>query len=218
MSDPRAPSPRCTGRARREELANALTHGVGALAAAAAAVVLIVLTARQGDAWSVVGVSVFGASLVALYSASTAYHAARAPRARARLKVVDHAAIYLLIAGTYTPFTLVGLRGAWGWALFGVIWGLALVGVIFKIFFTGRLPRLSTAIYVAMGWMVLIAVAPLVRSVSVATLAWLVAGGVAYTAGTAFYHARRLPYAHTIWHLFVLAGSACHVVAVAMHT
>lgn len=198
----------------REELANVLTHGVGALAGAVGTVVLIVGAALHGDAWQVVSSAVFGASLVLLYTASTLYHAAREPRTKARLKVLDHCAIYLLIAGSYTPFTLIALRGGWGWSLFGVAWALAVAGVIFKLFFTGRFPRLSTAIYIGMGWMVVVAVVPMLQKLSPATLGWLVAGGLTYTAGTVFYHNRR-PYAHAIWHLFVLAGSTCHFIAVA---
>ncbi len=205
-------------RAQREELANTLTHGFGVLASAAAAAVLIVLAARQADPWKIVGASVFGASLISLYSASTLYHATRKPELKARLKVVDHATIYVLIAGTYTPFTLVGLRGGWGWSLFGVIWGLAAAGVVFKIFFTGRFNRLSTGIYIAMGWLIIIAVVPMLRELSPITLAWLLAGGLSYTGGTAFYHNHRLPYAHAVWHLFVLLGSLCHVMAVASET
>jgi hemolysin III len=197
----------------REELASALTHGAGLVASAAGAAVLIVLSAVRGDAWSIVGTAIFGATLVVLYAASTLYHASRSAKARARLQVFDHCAIYLLIAGTYTPFTLVGLRGGWGWALFGVIWGLAVAGVVFKLFFTGRFPRLSTGIYLGMGWLVLVAAVPMVRLLPVSTLVWLAAGGVAYTVGTVFYHSHRR-YAHAVWHLFVLAGSVCHFAAV----
>lgn len=200
---------------RREELASALTHGAGLVAAVAGAAALVTYSALRGDVWSIVGTAVFGATLVLLYAASTLYHASRGARCRARLRVADHCAIYLLIAGTYTPFTLVGLRGGWGWSLFGVVWALAVAGVGFKLFCTGRFPRLSTALYVAMGWMVVVAAGPMTRLLSPVTLAWLVAGGVAYTAGTAFYHSRRIPYAHAVWHLFVMAGSACHFVAVA---
>jgi len=202
-------------RELREEMASALTHGAGALASAAGGAVLIVLSALAGDPWRVVGSSVFAATLVLLYTASTLYHAARGPVARARLQVFDHCAIYLLIAGSYTPFLLIGLRGGWGWSLFGVVWGLAVAGVIFKLFFTGRFPRLSTGIYLGMGWLALVAIVPMMQRLPGTTLAWLVAGGIAYTAGTTFYHSRRIPYAHAIWHLFVLAGSVCHYAAVA---
>lgn len=201
-------------RRQREELANVVTHGIGAAAALAGAAVLIVLASLRGDAWKIVGISIFASSLVALYTASTLYHAARGPRIKARLKLIDHAAIYLLIAGTYTPFLITALRGGWGWSIFGVIWGLAVVGIAMKLLFIGRFRLLSTLTYVAMGWLVLIAVGPLVRALDGVTLAWLVAGGLAYTAGTPFYHGRRLPYAHAIWHVFVLAGSVCHAIAV----
>lgn len=199
----------------RVEAVNAATHGVGIVASVAAGAVLITFTALRGDVWSVVGSSVFVATAVLLYTASTLYHAARSPRWKARLRVADHAAIYLLIAGTYTPFTLVGLRGPWGWTLFGLVWALAFAGVVFKLFMVDRFPLLSTVVYVVMGWMVLIAAVPMVHRLSPATLAWLFAGGVAYTAGTLFYHRERMPWAHPVWHLFVLAGSACHGMAVA---
>ena len=198
----------------RWELANALTHGAGAVASAVGAVVLVVLASLNGDVWQIVGSAVFGATLVLLYTASTVYHAVRTPHVKARLKVLDHCAIYLLIAGTYTPFTLVGLRGGWGWSLFGAVWALAVAGVVFKLFFIERFHLLSTALYVAMGWMVVVAAVPMVQRLSPATLAWMVAGGLAYTSGTLFYHSRR-PYAHAVWHLFVIAGSVCHFAAVA---
>lgn len=198
-----------------EELVNALTHGLGAVASVAAGAVLIVLAVVRGDAWQVVGVSVFASTLIALYTASTLYHAARDPARKRRLELVDHGAIYLLIAGTYTPFMIDALRGPWGWSLFGVIWGLAVAGIGLKMVFLGRYRLLSTAIYVAMGWLVLVAIGPMLRHLDPATLAWLVAGGVAYTVGTPLYHSRRLRFAHAFWHLFVIAGSVCHGVAVA---
>lgn len=201
-------------RISREELANVLTHGAGAAASLAGAAVLIAIAALGGDAWKVASSAVFGTTLVLLYTASTLYHAAQSPVVKARLKVLDHCAIYLLIAGSYTPFTLLGLRGGWGWSLFGVVWGLAVAGTIFKLFFTGRFPRLSTTLYVAMGWMVLVAIGPMVQRLPAATLWWLFAGGITYTVGTIFYHNRRIPYAHAIWHLFVIGGSACHFAAV----
>lgn len=201
-----------------DELANVLTHGVGLVAALTGAAVLIVLASLNGDVREVVGASVFGTTLITLYAASTLYHAAshagRSPKVRARLRVFDHAAIYLLIAGTYTPFLIAELRGGWGWSLFGVVWGLAVAGVGFKLVFAGRFRLVSTLLYVAMGWLALVAAGPMIRLLSPLTLAWLLAGGIAYTAGTPFYHATRIRYAHAIWHLFVLGGSVCHAVAV----
>ena len=200
----------------REEWWNAFTHGCGAVLGAAAAAALITAAALGGDPWRIVSVAIFGATLILLYLASTLYHATRTPARKARLRILDHASIYLLIAGTYTPFTLLPLRGGWGWSLFGVVWGLAVVGVVAKLFWTGRFERLSTFVYLAMGWVVLVAIVPLVERLDLSTLAWLFAGGVAYTAGTAFYVTERIPYAHAIWHLFVIGGSVCHGVAVAL--
>lgn len=203
----------------REEVAAALTHGMGVIASLAGGAVLITLAAIYGDGWQLAGAIVFGVALLLLYTASTLYHAIPFARAKARLKVFDHCAIYLLIAGTYTPFTLIGLRGAWGWGLFAAIWTLALAGVTYKLFLTGRLKTararlLSTAIYVAMGWLVLVAIVPLLRALDGWTFGWVLAGGVFYTLGTVFYHNDRVPFAHAIWHLFVLIGSVCHFVAV----
>lgn len=205
---PSAPRPEAT-----HELANALTHGVGAIAALAGGSVLITLAAVWGDGWQLAGAIVFGACLLLLYLASTLYHAIRHPKAKARLKVFDHCAIYLLIAGTYTPFTLIGLRGPWGWGLFAAIWTLAIAGIVFKLFFTGRFQRTSTALYVAMGWLAIVAIGPLVRALDATTLGWLLAGGIAYKLGTVFY-LRPTRFAHAVWHVFCVAGSVCHYVAV----
>jgi len=196
-----------------EELANALTHGLGAVVALAASAVLITLAAVFGEARHVVGASVFGASLVLLYTASTLYHSIPHQVAKAPLKVFDHCAIYILIAGTYTPYTIISLDGPWGIGLFIAIWSLALAGCAFKLFFTGRFKVVSTALYVVMGWIVLVAIVPLANAISVAALAWLIAGGVAYTVGALCYLSRR-PYAHAVFHLFVLAGSVCHYASV----
>ena len=198
----------------RDEIANALTHGLGAAAALAGGAVLITLAAIHGDGWQLAGAIVFGITLLLLYTASTLYHAIQHPVAKGRLKVFDHCAIYLLIAGTYTPFTLIGLRGPWGWGLFTAIWTLAIAGVIFKLFYTGRFKVLSTAIYIAMGWLVIVAVKPLLNAVDPVTLGWMLAGGLFYTLGTFFYHRESIRYSHAIWHLFVLAGSVCHYIAV----
>ena len=201
----------------REELANALTHGVGAAAALAGGAVLITLAAIRGDGWGLAGAIVFGVALLLLYLASTLYHAIQHPVLKGRLKVFDHCAIYLLIAGTYTPFTLVGLRGPTGWWLFGTIWVLALAGVVFKLFYTGRFKRLSTLIYIAMGWIVVFAAKPMAQALGPASLGWLLAGGVAYTLGTVFYMRPQMRWSHAIWHGFVIAGSMCHYTAVMLH-
>ena len=198
----------------REERASALTHGVGALAALAGGAVLVALASLHGDGWQLAAAIVFSVSLLLLYSASTLYHAAQRPRARSALKVLDHCAIYLLIAGTYTPFTLVALRGEVGRNLFVAIWSLAAAGIAFKLFFTGRFKLLSTAIYVAMGWLVLVAIEPVMQALDSWTFGWLRAGGAFYTLGTVFYHRPSMRYSHAVWHLFVVAGSVCHYIAV----
>ena len=198
----------------REEFASALTHGVGAAAALAGGAVLIALAALHGDGWQLTAAIVFGICLLLLYVASTLYHAISHPVAKTRLKVFDHCAIYLLIAGTYTPFTLIGLRGTLGWSLFAAIWTLAIAGVVFKLFFTGRFKLLSTAIYVAMGWLVIVAIKPVMAALDGWTLGWLIAGGLFYTLGTVFYHRESIRYSHAIWHLFVIGGSVCHYVSV----
>jgi len=205
-----------TGRPARpgEELANSLSHGVGFLLALAATPILIVGAVNRGGVADVVGSSVFGGSMVLLYLSSTWYHAVPNGRFKERLHRLDHAAIYLLIAGTYTPFTLGVLDGAWGWTLFGIVWGAAAVGVYDKLISGIRRPRLSTALYLIMGWSVVIVIRPLVLSMDPPGLRWLVAGGLFYTVGVVFYRARHLPYHHFIWHLFVLAGSTCHFFAV----
>jgi len=199
----------------REEIANVLTHGIGVIAALVGSSVLITLAAIYGDSWQLASVIVFGITLLLLYTASTLYHAIQYPALKRRLQVLDHCAIYLLIAGTYTPFTFIGLRGPWGWGLFAAIWGIALIGVIFKLFYTGRFDLLSTIIYIAMGWLVVIVIKPMWQNHDGFTLFLLFAGGLFYTLGTFFYHRESIPYSHAIWHLFVLAGSTCHFVSVA---
>ncbi len=197
-----------------EEIAHSITHGVGAALSVAGLVLLVVRAAASGDPWRVVSFAIFGTTLVLLYTASTLYHALTPKRAKSVFNVLDHAFIYLLIAGTYTPFLLVSLRGAWGWSLFGIVWGLTIAGGVFKVWFTGRFRLLSTLLYVGLGWLCVIAIKPMLANVPPAGLAWLLAGGVAYTGGTVFYLWRRLHYSHAVWHLFVLAGSFCHFVAV----
>jgi hemolysin III len=198
----------------REELANSLSHGLGLLAAVAATPILVVGAVRDGGASAVVGSSVFAASMIVLYLTSTWYHAAPLGRLKDRLQRLDHAAIYLLIAGSYTPFTLGVLGGAWGWTLFGLVWGSAVIGVLAKLIAGVRYPRVSTVMYLVMGWLVLIAIGPLVAAMPPRGLWWLVAGGLLYTAGVAFFAARSMRYGHLAWHLFVLGGSVCHFFAV----
>jgi hemolysin III len=198
----------------REERANAITHGIGALAALVGGSVLVTLAAAYGNGWQLGSAIVFSITLVLLYLASTLYHLSHDRVTKGRLKVFDHCAIFLLIAGTYTPFTLVGLREDGGWWLFTAIWSLAVAGVVFKLFFTGRFKGVSTLIYIGMGWMAVLAIKPFLRQIPPDTLAWLLAGGLAYTLGTVFYMSKRIPFAHAIWHGFVLLGSACHFVAV----
>ena len=196
-----------------EELANSVTHGIGALLGVAALVVLTVLAAVRGSGWHVVACAIYGATLLSLYLCSTIYHALTNQRAKRVFRVLDHSAIYLLIAGTYTPFTLITLRGVWGWWLFGVVWGLALAGIVFKCFLTGRLQALSTAVYIGMGWLAVIAIRPLLQALPWSGILWLLAGGLFYTSGVLFFCSRRR-YAHSVWHVFVVAGSACHFLAV----
>jgi len=197
----------------REEIAHGVTHGLGTALALAGLAVLVAVGRSRGF-WCLVGDTVFGVTLVLLYLASTLYHSIPSPRAKPILRALDHSAIYLLIAGTYTPFTLVNLRGPQGFALLGLVWFLAVVGILFKAFATGRYPAFSIALYLGMGWSILLALKPLVHSVERGGVALLVAGGLTYTAGIVFYLWRRLPYHHAVWHLFVLAGSIFHYFAV----
>jgi hemolysin III len=201
----------------REEVANSVTHGLGLLTSLVGAFVLVSLSVEQGEAWHIVSAVVYGATLVAMYAASTLYHAFKGTRARNVLRVLDHCAIYLLIAGTYTPVTLVTMRGGWGWTLFGLAWGLAAVGIVFKVLATGRFAVISTLAYVLMGWLCIIAAKPMIILLSPGALALLVLGGVFYTAGIVFYNAKRIPYSHAVWHLFVVAGSVCHYLAIALY-
>ena len=201
----------------REELANSVTHGLGVLLSVVGLAVLVVFAALNGNGWHVVSTAIFGVTLVLLYTTSTLYHSLRGDRLKQRLQKFDHAAIFLLIAGSYTPFVLVTLRGPWGWSLFGIIWGLAIAGVTIKFWLAGRYRLVSTVIYVAMGWLVLVAIKPLAAALPAGGLKLLIAGGLCYTGGAAFYLWKRLPYHHAIWHLFVLAGSACHWAAVFFH-
>ena len=199
-----------------DERGSAITHGAGAVLAVIGSAVLITLAAMRGDGWQLGTAIVFSVTLVLLYTASALYHAAPLKTARkARLKVLDHCAIYLLIAGTYTPIALVGLRDHGGWWLFGAAWAMAAVGVVFKLYTTGRYEKLSTVMYVLMGWLAIVGIKPMVEQLSTWALAWIFAGGVAYTLGTLFYLSKTIRYTHSIWHGFVLAGSILHFAAVA---
>jgi len=200
-----------------EEIAHSVTHGIGVILSVAGLVVLVTFAALRGNAWHVVSCSIFGATLIFLYTASTLYHSITDARAKKVLRVLDHSAIFLLIAGTYTPFTLVTLRGGWGWTLFVLVWGLALVGIVYKITAKNRYRLLSVLLYLGMGWLVLIAIKPMVTSVAVPGLLLLLAGGLCYTLGLVFFVWRSLPYSHAVWHLFVLAGSICHFFAVLLY-
>jgi len=239
--------PGSTPQTRREELANSLTHGLGTALAIAGLVVMVVFAALHGTARDVVGTTIFGSSLILLYLMSTLYHAFRGPRVKLIFKVFDHSAIFILIAGTYTPFCLSALRGAVGWTLFGLVWSLAVLGIVFKAVFYARLAKqvfrppavdhlhalpsdtdmdpafarrmgyLSTGIYLLMGWLIVFAAKPLGQALSTHGLYWLFAGGGFYSVGAAIYSLKKLPYHHALWHLFVVAASACHVFAVLFH-
>jgi hemolysin III len=197
-----------------EEIANSVSHGVGVLLSVVAIPILVASAALRHDPWQVVAGAIFGAMALLLYLASTLYHALPGTRAKDIFERLDHAAIYLLIAGTYTPFALGALRGPWGWGLLAVIWGLALVGVTLKSLFGPRFPIVSTAVYLLMGWLVVVAYRPLLESVAPAGIALLLAGGLCYSLGVVFYAWKRLRYGHLVWHLFVLGGTVCHFFAV----
>jgi hemolysin III len=246
---PKGAIPGSTPQTPGEELANSLTHGLGVALAIAGLVLMVVFAAKRGTARDVVGAAIFGSTLILLYLMSTLYHAFRGPRVKLVFKVFDHSAIFMLIAGTYTPFCLSALgriSPAWGWTVFGVVWGLAVLGITFKGIFYGRIAKsalrpapldhlhspivppvdtafvrrmgwISTGIYLLMGWIILIAAAPLGRSLSTPGLYWLFGGGVFYSLGAAIYSLKKLPFHHALWHLFVVGGSACHVFAVLFH-
>ena len=199
----------------REEWFNCAVHGVGIVASCVALPLLVLAGYRTGDPWLLAGGIAFGLSALLMFTTSVLYHAARRPDLRLLLRRVDHAAIYLLIAGTYTPFTLGVLRGNWGWTLAAVIWTLAILGIVFKTTSLGfRFHRTSVVLYVVMGWLAVVAAKPLMQHLSPLELGWLVAGGLCYTGGVAFYLWKGRPYTHAIWHVFVLAGVACHFVTV----
>ncbi len=197
-----------------EEIANSITHGVGLLLAIAGLATLVAFAVLHGTAWHIVGCSIFGATLVLSYLTSTLYHSIPSARAKSILRIFDHCAIFLLIAGTYTPLMLVNLRGPWGWSILGVVWGIATLGIVFKVTMLRKWTVVSVVLYVAMGWVVVVATKPLLSAVAPAGLLLLLLGGLAYTGGVIFYGLRRMPYHHAVWHLFVLAGSVLHFFAV----
>lgn len=201
-----------------EELAHAISHGLGAgLAIAGLAVLMVAAAMRGAGAWQVVPCAVYGAAMVLMFTTSTLYHSFTNPRVKRVLRVLDHEMIFLMIAGTYTPFVLITLRGALGWTLFGIVWGLAVAGMVFQGFFTGRFKKASTALYLLMGWVVVVALKPLLEHMSPAGVGWLAAGGLCYTLGAGVYLFKRVKYHHALWHLFVLAGGACHYFAILWH-
>ena len=198
----------------REELANAITHGFGLFLSIAGAVALVAVSILRGTAWHIVSCAVYGFTLVLLYLSSTLYHAVSTPHLKQRFRLFDHSAVYLLIAGTYTPFTLVNLRGGWGWTLFGVVWLLTLAGITFKYVALGRYPVLSTVVYLLMGWLVVPGIKPVLTFVPLHAFFWLLGGGLFYSVGVFFFATKRIPYSHAIWHVFALCGSICHYWAV----
>ena len=201
----------------KEDIANSVTHGLGAIASVVGLAVLVGFAAMNGDAQDVVAVSIFGASMILLYTSSTLYHSIPHDGARKVFKVMDHASIYLLIAGSYTPFALISLRGDLGWEIFTIIWSLAAVGVAFKLFFTGKFDKLSTVIYLAMGWLIVFYGKSIMDVIPEGGLWLLLAGGLSYTVGVVFYVWDRLPFNHAIWHLFVLGGTVCHYLSVLLY-
>jgi hemolysin III len=198
----------------KEEKLNVISHGIGLVLSIVALVLLVVYSSVYGSSWHIVSFSIYGASLILLYSASTFYHYVQNPKLRHKLNIFDHAAIYILIAGTYTPFTLVVLKGWIGWTIFSVSWLLAILGVIFKIYYTGKYDKISTIAYVLMGWLIIFAIKPLVNNFPIEGLLWLLAGGIFYTVGAILYSIKNMKYNHAIFHIFVLLGSFSHFIAI----
>jgi len=197
-----------------EEKINIISHTTGFILSIVAFVLLVMHASLHGDVWQIVSFSIFGASLIILYGASTLYHSTKKPVLRNKLNIIDHASIYVLIAGTYTPFTLVTLKGTIGWVIFGISWGLALTGIILKLFFTGKYDLISTIMYVFMGWVIVFAIKPLIHHLPFEGLLWLFAGGISYTIGAILYSIKKIKFNHAIFHILVLIGSFCHFVSV----
>ncbi len=197
-----------------EEILHSLTHGIGTALSIAGLTLLLVLASLFGNVYQMVSFSIYGATLILMYLASTLYHSFQNPQAKEIFRIIDHASIYLLIAGTYTPFLIVGIRGWWGWMLCLTIWSLAFLGIPFNLLFMDRLPKISLLTYILMGWLCVAIIQDLLASIALGGLIWLALGGVMYTVGVIFYLMQQTPYMHVIWHLFVLAGSICHYIAV----
>jgi len=197
-----------------EEKTNIISHAIGFVFSIVALVLMVIKASLYGNGWHVVSVSIFGLSLMSLYAASTFYHSAKDLKVRSRMRIIDHASIYVLIAGTYTPFVLITLNGSIGWMIFGACWGMAFIGITLKLFFTGKYDVISTLMYVFMGWIIVFAIKPLIDSLAAEGLFWLFAGGVAYTVGAILYSFKKIKFNHAIFHIFVLLGSACHFVSV----
>lgn len=197
-----------------EEVFNSITHGVGIIISIAALIIMVFFSSRYGNATHIVSSAIFGLALLLLYTASTLYHSFQKPKIKHTFKIIDHSCIYILIAGTYTPFMLVTLRGTLGWAIFSIVWSLTVFGILFKVFFINRFKIISTIAYILMGWLIIFAINPLYQSLPGSAIVWLVSGGLIYTLGTIFYAWDKLPFNHAIWHSFVLAGSLCHFFAI----
>ena len=201
----------------KEETLNVITHGIGFILSIVALVILIVYAAKYGTARHITSFAIFGGSLIVLYAASTLYHYAKNPELRLKLNILDHSAIYVLIAGTYTPFTLIVLKGWVGWTIFGISWGLALAGILFKVFYFGKYDKISTIAYVLMGWVIIFAIKPLIESFPTAGLMWLLAGGISYSIGAFFFSYKGIRFNHAIFHVFVLLGSFCHFMSIFLY-
>ena len=200
-----------------EEKINVTTHAAGLVLSVIALVLLVTRAIRQGNIWHIVSFSIFGVSLCVLYAASTFYHNSKEPELRSKLRVFDHASIYVLIAGTYTPYTIVTLNGLTGWVIFGISWGLAISGIILKLFFTGKYDFISTLMYVFMGWIIIFAIKPLLINLSSVGIFWLIAGGISYTLGAVIYSIKKIKFNHAIFHIFVLIGSGCHFLSIYLY-
>jgi len=197
-----------------QEIANSITHGIGAMLSVAGLVILLIMAGTKGDIWRIISFSIYGMTLILLYLASAIYHGISNIRIKTIFQILDHSAIYLLIAGSYTPLTLISLRGPWGWTLFGLVWGIASIGILMKAFFFNKTQVISIILYIIMGWLIVIAIKPLIETIPRGMLLWIIAGGISYSVGIIFYLVQKIPYHHTIWHLFVLGGSITHFLAI----